>query len=553
MRAGWGIAAIGLGLTLVGAWWLSVRQAGGPLTVDIVPAQPEPGDRPICRVGGVGARTPVVSWWRGGQVLLASRDPRWPEGEPLRAGEVIACRVGRPSGPGGAAEARAVVRSSRQDGISSNMLLLVADDLGVDKLSAYGPPVPTPHTPNLDRLAARGIRFDRAYADAICSPTRATLLTGRYAARTGVGTGVIAEQRGGDLGLEEITLAEALAGAPRAYTSVALGKWHLASARSDVLRHPLQQGFSHFAGTVSNLAGLHAADQQEQSYTDWEKNVDGVLSRVRSYATTETVDDAIAAASRMPEPWFLYVAFHAPHTPVHTPPRRLLREDLPESPSKLAQYDAMVEALDKEIGRLLAAIGPERLERTHVFFVGDNGTPSHGTRPALDPERTKGTLFEGGVHVPLLVMGPAVARPGASSSALVNTVDVFSTILELAEVSLPLRTEQGDEVALDGVSLVPYLADPELPSLRSWAYVESFSPNGCVGSGCEHYRQGLIGERYKLLKDGEGRQRVFDLRGRWVESLEEPDAATSVALQSAMRRLEPELTRLTDRLLSEAR
>jgi arylsulfatase B len=548
----WTRALVALGAATASCgWWGPAVEGPVATAASIMPPHPTPGDRPRCRGLGPGeapGKDLEVTWLRNGVELVTSKDHRWPEDQVLRPGDVIGCRLGKVAPSGAALDTFTVVRPPAPDWLGANALILVADDLGVDKVGAYGVVDDVPATPFMDRLAEQGMLFERAYGNAICSPTRATLLTGRYAARSGVGTGVIVDQAGHDLSLEEITLPEALATAPTGYRSAAIGKWHLAGRASDLLRNPLDQGFEHFAGTVSNLSGAHTSDESEQSYLSWEKNTDGLLSRVTDYATTVTVDDALASMEAMPEPWLLYVAFHAPHAPLHKPPKPLLHRQLGEDPAKVDQFDAMVEALDDEIGRLLTQMGPELRGRTNIFLVGDNGTPAHGTRPPLDPERTKGTLFEGGVHVPLIVSGPAVASRGSRSRALVNTTDVFATIVELGGVELPLRRESGREVVSDGVSLVPYLREPGLGSLREYAYVESFSPNGCAPSACEHYKQALIGERYKLLRDEQGRERFDDLQGRLIEVDPEEKTPLTAEEDLVFKRMRAELTRLTAHL-----
>jgi arylsulfatase A-like enzyme len=156
----------------------------------------------------------------------------------------------------------------------------------------------------------------------------------------------------------------------------------------------------------------------------------------------------------------------------------------------------MTEAMDTEIGRLLQGLQGlpgDELERTVIVFVGDNGTPTDATTAPFNPQHAKGTPFEGGVNVPLIVKGPGVAA-GAECAALVNTTDLYATFCELG--GRPAGTAH-DPVGPDSVSLVPYLAQPELPSLRSWVYAEAFGPNG-FGPYVVNMRT-VREERYKLI------------------------------------------------------
>src|SRR5262245_4177314 len=292
----------------------------------------------------------------------------------------IAASLGAPSpsAPGAAGEGGAR---------RPNVVLVVLDDIGVDKIGAYHetpPDQPSPWTPTLDALAAHGLLFERAYTDPLCSPSRAQILTGRHAFRTGVGNLV---DYGGQLtGLSarlEATLPEVLDG----YDSAAVGKWHLASPQEDGLVHPLLCGFHHYEGSMFNLGlaelefdGARAKCSGRPGYFDWVKSVDpgddGAprLVDCTSYATSDTADDAIARARTLRPPWFLYVAFNAAHLPHEPPPERLC--PLPAdcfSPAEIASEgspalaDAIVETLDRELARLLAEV--RRVDPEAYVFV----------------------------------------------------------------------------------------------------------------------------------------------------------------------------------------
>ncbi len=322
-----------------------------------------------------------------------------------------------------------------------NLLVLVADDLGPEMLGCYGGPAPAT-TPVLDGLAASGMRFTRAYATPLCSPTRAALMTGRYGFRTGVTYSLYPRQTG--LPLAEQTLPEALTitGTPAAL----IGKWHLGDEFGDAT--PNRAGWPHFAGTM--YGGL-------PDYFAWTRVENGSATTTTNYATSQQVDDALAWIGAQTRPWAAVVAFSAPHPPYHAPPAHLHTENLTgldprQQPRPF--YRATVQALDAEIGRLLAGLGTARAS-TVVVFLSDNGTPSEVAQPWLGAFRHKASLYEGGVRVPLIVDGPLVTAANRVSDALTSVADLFATALDV-------RGAGPGEVAppgapADGQSLLPVL------------------------------------------------------------------------------------------------
>lgn len=389
--------------------------------------------------------------------------------------------------------------------VPPNVLVVVMDDVGVDAVSTYGVQPLAPSTPTLDRLAAEGVRFDRAWAMPVCTPARASLLTGRMPRRTGIGTGVGPFDRRGGLPLSEVTLAELLRAAPTPYATTAIGKWHLTSEDVGGLNAPNLQGFEHYRGAIANLLPAQTTDGSDQDYFRWEETQDGVTAWRTGYATQAEVDDALAAATTMPEPWFLYLAFHAAHAPFQ-PPASM--SDVGQDPP--AQFEATVRALDSELGRLLDGLGEERLANTMVVVVGDNGTPPVAERPPFDADPSKFTLYEGGVHVPFLVRWPGVAVPGGVSHALVHLADIFPTAANAAGV--PSETWP----TLDGVDLGPALRDPVGGVAHDVLFAEEFSPNG-VSKARLSDQMAVRDDRYKLIRIvgyGEG---LFDLEASVVE------------------------------------
>lgn len=383
-----------------------------------------------------------------------------------------------------------VARAAAQE----NVLVIVADDLGVDRVGCYAEHPNPGRTPNIDRLAARGVLFRNAWSSPLCSPTRAGLLTGRHAFRTGIGDIIdYGSGPGQALKLAETTLPELLdAGTGGRWDHAAIGKWHLGTGSSGGPLHPLLSGFARHRGALGNL-GTAAAPGNYFAYL---KAVDGRWLPSRVYATTDAVDDALAAIDEMSEPWLLYLCFNAPHKPYHVPPDALQSFDLGPSATPVQYMKAMTEAMDTEIGRLLASVPATVLRRTNVVFLGDNGTDPDATTAPFSKSHAKGTVYEGGVNVPLIVAGPRVRHPGSECAALVQTLDLFATVAEIAGVApasvLPPVTP------LDSISLLPYLADPALPSLRRHAFTETFAPNG--NGPYTHLERAIRDDRYKLVR-----------------------------------------------------
>ncbi len=349
-----------------------------------------------------------------------------------------------------------------------NILLMIADDFGVDAAGFYPSPtrqattIPAPPTPRLADLARRGVLFKRMWATPWCSPTRAAILTGRYGFRTGIGR---PKTEGlPQLAMEEVTLPEIFQQHAPDYVLAHIGKWHLSSGLTD----PNLQGWPLYSGPYPRLGRIN-------NYFQWDKVVNGVVTPSTRYITSDEVDDAvqvIADAKRMDRPYFIWLAFAAPHVPYHKPPDELhSRDELPVSGAPNRDYfDAMVESLDTEIGRLLDAVD---LQTTTVLFIGDNGTDRAGVSPPYDPKRAKGTVYQGGVHVPLVVAGSGVRGANREAKGLANAVDLFPTILELAGMDPAIAVPAA--VRTDGISLVPYLQNRPQPRPRTWSFAEEFT------------------------------------------------------------------------------
>jgi len=397
-----------------------------------------------------------------------------------------------------------------------NFLLLVSDDQGVDWVRAYGDHGDTePRTPNVDSIASEGMLFERAYASPTCSPGRATLLTGRYGFRYGIGAFIPGSERF-ELDMSETLLPTVLEAPEHGATTALLGKWHLGSKSMTGIDQPLEMGLDLFAGSFTGV----------WDYYDWTRIENGIESTRTEYATTVTADAAIDAISTLPEPWFIMVAFNAPHAPFHSPPEALHSYTLDDTSTDTELFAAAVEALDTEVGRILEGLSVDQRTRTYVAYLSDNGSMNQVLQP---PEvfGGKNSVRETGVRVPLLLRGPGIS-PGSTTDAMVQTVDILPTFLDLAQVALPAELE------LDGESFREVLADPSLPA-RTHVYTEQFTPNG-PGPYTLH-RRAVRNERYKLIRSQAEPDALYDLDGLTREADPLPQPYTP-AEQAAFEELE---------------
>lgn len=333
-----------------------------------------------------------------------------------------------------------------------NILLIVSDDQGYSDAGFQGSPdIPTPH---LDRLAAQGIRFTNGYVThAFCSPSRAGLLTGRYQQRFGHERNVFYDPADHQEGLptSETLLPAHLQAA--GYTTGWIGKWHLGAAPEYL---PGRRGFNE---TYGFIGGGHR-------YRDWEANAaeeyfvplerNGRLVEVKEHLTTALGREAIDFVKRHAnKPWFLYLAFNAPHNPQQPPDERLARFAAIQDPLR-RKYAAQISLMDDMIGETLVALYVSgQAERTLVIFFSDNGgTPVHVTGADNKPLRgAKGSPYEGGIRVPFLMAWPGHLAAGAKEDRMVSAVDVFATALGVAGVEMPKDRHY------DSVNLMPFLTN----------------------------------------------------------------------------------------------
>ena len=381
-----------------------------------------------------------------------------------------------------------------QDQRPPNILLIIADDMGLDASPCYDVGEQKPDMPVLEAMCADGLVFDNLWSQTVCSPTRATLLTGRYGFRTGVLEQIVEPDDTG-IGTEELSIQRLLdERAPTPYAHAVIGKWHLSDEFNGGPDNPDIMGVGFYSGLIKGAV---------QDYYRFELTTQGETSEAEEYATTVFTDIAIDWLSQQQQPWFLWLAYNAPHTPFHVPPAGLHDRELIDDPAAIEDdpmpyFLAALEALDHEMGRLLEALDAETRANTVIIFIGDNGTDRRVAQAPYTPATVKGSLFPGGIHVPLVVSGAGVTRKGEREEALVNTTDIFATIADIAGA--------GADVARDSLSFKTLLSDNG-PGGRSFAYADLETDIPSARQNGWAIRDGA----YHLIVLDNGRRVLFDL------------------------------------------
>ncbi len=426
-------------------------------------------------------------------------------------------------------------------GKAPNVLFLIVDDLGAEGVSLYpelaGDSGQVP-LPNIEALAEKGVVFDDAWSSPACSPTRGTIISGQYAHRTGV-TAV-----GNVLLTSTPTLFDRLSADSPEYSQAFFGKYHVGGGSIDplptaafpqapgILQHIRDIGITSFRGILGGGVA---------NYFNWTTfDINGPSVANTTYATTALTDFAIDyihehEETKPDEPWFLYQSFNAPHAanggnnPYQVPPAELHSVDLSSvgnpAPGSYATnipvYKANVQALDTELGRLFAEID---FENTVVIFVGDNGTPPPVKDTGTKLRSSKGSVYEGGVRVPVVIAGAGVTRRGRDDHLVVSS-DYHATILEL--------TGQHVSQINNSYSLKPLLTDEAASTGRTHSFTE-------ITQGTASKRWTVKDTRYKLLWDN-GAWGLYDLN---ADPGETTNLYTSPAHYAARASLEAEIAGL---------
>ncbi len=325
-----------------------------------------------------------------------------------------------------------------------HIVFLLADDLGWKDVGFHGSEIRTPH---LDRLAASGARLNRFYVQPVCSPTRSSLMTGRYPMRHGLQVSVIRPNATYGLSLQERMLPEALREA--GYVTAMIGKWHLGSF--DEKYWPTNRGFQSHYGHLFGAIDYYTHTRDGK--LDWYR--DGKPLREEGYSTQLLGREAARTLREhdLSKPLFLYVPFNATHSPHQAPPEYLERyKDIADSDRRLKA--AMTTCMDDEIGRILGEIEKRGMaSRTLILFMSDNGGPTGKGGSDNGPLRgAKGTLYEGGLRVPACASWAGTIKPGTVVDEPLHIVDLYPTLLKLAGAPLEQK------LPLDGMDAWPTIA-----------------------------------------------------------------------------------------------
>jgi arylsulfatase A-like enzyme len=335
-----------------------------------------------------------------------------------------------------------------------NLIIILADDLGYGDTGVYGSEVIT--TPNIDALAARGVRFTDGYvAAAVCSPSRAALMTGRYPQRFGYHFN---NNAGPGLPTTETTLASRLREV--GYTTGIIGKWQLGMSADT---RPMARGFDEFFGMASGTIYIEPGTPGVESFSPVplpEKRQRPIYRgdtevEVTDYITDVFTDEAVDFIERHHErPFFLYLAHYAPHVPLQATAKYLRRfAHVEDKPTRI--FAAMVSAVDDSVGRVVAALREHGIDdNTLIVFLSDNGCAGYLQGACSNAPLNGGKRYhwDGGIRVPFLMSWPARVTAGTVSELPVSSLDISATMIAAATGSSDLPTE------LDGVDLMPFVA-----------------------------------------------------------------------------------------------
>ncbi|MHC4680992.1 MAG: arylsulfatase B [Planctomycetota bacterium] len=373
-----------------------------------------------------------------------------------------------------------------------NIVFILADDLGWKDVGYHGGSI---KTPNIDKLAAGGTRLEQFYVQPVCSPTRSSLMTGRYPMRYGLQVGVVRPWAQHGLPLEERTLAQALKEA--GYTTAICGKWHLGHLNSKYL--PTSRGFDrqygHYNGALDYFT--HIRDKG----LDWHRDDQPV--REEGYTTDLLADESVRLIEQhdAAAPLFLYVPFNAVHSPFQAPESYIDKyKHIGQKRKRI--YAAMVTSMDDAIGRIVSALDKRGMrQNTLIVFCSDNG--GVGSVADNGPLRgQKAQLYEGGIRVPATATWPGVLRAGAAVNEPLHIVDMYPTLLKLAGASLKQR------LPLDGRDAWPTIAKGK-PSPHEEILLNVTPYNGAIRRGdWKLVHNGKLGANYT---DGVPSENTFEL------------------------------------------
>lgn len=391
-----------------------------------------------------------------------------------------------------------------------NILLIIADDLGKDALSGFSEGSIKPSTPHIDAIRTQGLSFSNFWVYPTCTPTRASIITGKYGYRTQV------KGAGDVLSSNETTLQQYLQDhTNNAYSSAIIGKWHLSG--SNAAANPETFGIDYYTGLIRGAA---------DDYYRWQLSEDGNSTLETSYITEKFTELSIDWVKQQQQSWFLWLAYTAPHTPFHVPPSTTHNQgNLPNYTNGIAPlpyYMAAIESMDYQIGRFLDNLSTAQRENLVIIFIGDNGSPSQVAQSPYSSTTAKNTLYQGGINTPLFISGQGVTRTGVDDN-LINSTDLFATIAELAGAEVPQIH--------DSKSFKSLLSQPS--TIRTYQYSEK--NDGTIDQWA------IANKEYKLIVDANGTEELYQLSTDPYEQTNLLNSPLSSSASSAKAALEAEL------------
>jgi len=361
-----------------------------------------------------------------------------------------------------------------------NILFIIADDMGKDALNGYAEGTIKPHTPYLDAIRKSGVNFTNFWTYPTCSPTRASMITGKYGYRTDVRW---ANQK---LNENEVLLQKYISvNTDDSYATAVVGKWHISGY--DTTINPETFGIDYYAGIFIGSV---------KDYYNWPLSEKGKQTISKEYTTKKFTDLALNWINKQEKSWFMWLAYNAPHTPFHIPPAEMHSQgDLPpytKDVDPTPYFMASIEAMDFQIGKLLNSISKEDRENTIIIFMGDNGTEPIVTQDPYDKNQVKRSLYQGGINMPLFVSGKGVERKGSDNN-LISSTDIFATIAEIAGVDI-------DEIN-DSKSFKSLFSEKK--SIRKYQYSEMKNKKNDAWT--------ISNGTYKLLVFADGNEEMYHL------------------------------------------
>lgn len=402
-----------------------------------------------------------------------------------------------------------------------NVIVFMADDMGYADTGFTG--AKDILTPNLDALAANGVIFKQGYVNhAFCGPSRAALMSGRYPYRFGFETNPAYDPANPYMGIDtnEKLFPERMQEV--GYITGAVGKWHLGAAQEF---HPNNRGFDYFYGF---LGGGHDYFRIDLTKKVWEAYLQGLVRNKKpasfdGYLTTALSKDAAKfVADNKDEPFFLYVAYNAPHQPLQAPKEDIERYSHIKD-KKRRVYAAMVDVMDRGIGEVVQSLKDNGIyENTLIFFLSDNGgpqpstqNPKGGNASSNKPFRGgKGNMYDGGVHVPFIACWPNKIKAGTVYDYPVNSLDISRTAVEVAGADAFKITK------MEGVNLIPFVTGENKEAPHDYMYWRGGSKWSVLASdGTKHVKETKNPEMYYLPDDVSEANNILNKKSKLAKKM----------------------------------